>query len=650
MKKIEAIKSVELTISSPPSTAFEGRSFANIGQYEQIYGRAHIQFDPNAAALAQITDIGAIAPQHAVVETDFFILRPSDHTKSNRRLFVELNNRGFMRCLQVLNDESGNPTPDQLGGNGFLLNQGYTILVLGWDANVQLSASNDPMQAPLRFGLKVPQINAISGPALEEFAIDMPTQHCSLTYPAATTETDQAELTIRKHVNDSPEVIMSDDWHYLNPSQIQLKSGQFTANRIYELRYQAQGTKVSGLGYLAVNALVGYLRYENDDNNPLANAIDYVYSFAVSQPARFMHDFIHLGFNRYDGLQQGANKQTKNIVFDGILNYLAGASSGFFNYRFAQTTRTHRQRIGRNTPEIHFPFAYHDLVDPFSQQQGGRLNPNETTQSQLKIIEINSANEYWVKVGSLLHTDCESKQDLAQLDNVRTYLLSSFPHAAANPFIDNPYTDQAFNPLRANPTLRAYLVILDQWVSQAKLPPDNALPRIDNQTLVSPESQTEVGFPSIPNVRFNGAHHEGDLLDFGPEFKSGILLELPPTKTRPYRPLVPKTDSDGNDIAGIRTLDLLVPLGTFTGWSLRKGLDDCGDAFGQFIPFAQTKAQRLQNGDPRLSIEERYPNRDHYQQALRHAAEQLLVDRSLLASDVDNEISRLLRLYDRLVG
>ena len=36
-----------------------------------------------------------------------------------------------------------------------------------------------------------------------------------------------------------------------------------------------------------------------------------------------------------------------------------------------------------------------------------------------------------------------------------------------------------------------------------------------------------------------------------------------------YPSYVPKTDSDGNDIAGIRLPELTVPLATYTGWALR---------------------------------------------------------------------------------
>jgi hypothetical protein len=134
------------------------------------------------------------------------------------------------------------------------------------------------------------------------------------------------------------------------------------------------------------------------------------------------------------------------------------------------------------------------------------------------------------------------------------------------------------------------------------------------------------------------------LFDFGPLFNQGILTILPPRLLgTPYRVFVPKTDADGNDIAGIRLPDVAVPLATYTGWALRayppEGDDGC-DAFGQKIDFPQTKADRLVAGDPRLSIEERYPSHETYLSAVARAANHLYQERLLLDEDVQRYIQR----------
>ena len=86
----------------------------------------------------------------------------------------------------------------------------------------------------------------------------------------------------------------------------------------------------------------------------------------------------------------------------------------------------------------------------------------------------------------------------------------------------------------------------------------------------------------------------------------------------PYPALVPKTDADGNTLAGVRLPDIAAPVATYTGWSLRKNPPEEGcDARGMVIPFARTKAERRASGDPRLSLEERYPDHASYLRAVQ---------------------------------
>ena len=130
----------------------------------------------------------------------------------------------------------------------------------------------------------------------------------------------------------------------------------------------------------------------------------------------------------------------------------------------------------------------------------------------------------------------------------------------------------------------------------------------------------------------------GDLFDYGPSFDEGILTTLPPYLVdSPYPVFVPRTDDDGNDIAGIRLPEIAVPVATYTGWGLRAAAfagDDLCDLAGQKIDFPQTKADRLAAGDPRLSIEERYPTHKKYVREVTRAAIRLYRQRLLLDEDV----------------
>ena len=174
--------------------------------------------------------------------------------------------------------------------------------------------------------------------------------------------------------------------------------------------------------------------------------------------------------------------------------------------------------------------------------------------------------------------------DLSRTPNVRYYLLSSFQHGTGNGTTTG-ICRQFSNPLSSAPVERALIVDLDQWVSEGFPPPASQVPRISDGTLVPPLPQSEQGFPKfIPNpnptvqpitqyVAYNGVLHTGDLWDFGPQFDEGIVSIIPPLSLgTPYKIYVPKTDTDGNDIAGVRVPSVSVPIATYTGWVCGPGI------------------------------------------------------------------------------
>jgi len=113
-------------------------------------------------------------------------------------------------------------------------------------------------------------------------------------------------------------------------------------------------------------------------------------------------------------------------------------------------------------------------------------------------------------------------------------------------------------------------------------------------------------------------------------------------KGKEYPLLVPKVDKDGNETAGIRAVNLQVPLATHAGWNLRaKGFmeDELCYLNGQYIPFAKTKEEREKSGDPRLSLEERYKDQADYVQQVSRAARALVDERFLLPEDAERLIA-----------
>jgi hypothetical protein len=194
-------------------------------------------------------------------------------------------------------------------------------------------------------------------------------------------------------------------------------------------------------------------------------------------------------------------------------------------------------------------------------------------------------------------------------------------------------------------------------VNRGVAPPPSKIPTIRDGTLVRPDPSA-FGFPKIPAtsyaknfptelVEFNGIHNAMTLLDFGPEFhsqdESGSITVNPPRVVtgKDYAVLVPAVDSDGNDIAGIRSTAIQVPLGTHAGWNQRRpgfAADELCGPTGFYIPFAQTEAQRQSAGDPRPSLEKRYTNHAGYVAAVRAAARRLVGERLLLPEDAQRLI------------
>src|SRR5204863_7288699 len=61
-----------------------------------------------------------------------------DPKRSNGKLFYEIGNRGTKAALRVFQKagSSSDPTTSKEFGDGFLMNQGYSILWMGWQWDV----------------------------------------------------------------------------------------------------------------------------------------------------------------------------------------------------------------------------------------------------------------------------------------------------------------------------------------------------------------------------------------------------------------------------------------------------------------------------------------------------------------------------------
>jgi hypothetical protein len=169
-------------------------------------------------------------------------------------------------------------------------------------------------------------------------------------------------------------------------------------------------------------------------------------------------------------------------------------------------------------------------------------------------------------------------------------------------------------------------------------PPASRVPRRSQGQLVKPEEALEK-FPKIPGVNLPNTPSRLPLWNYGPDFDDrGIMSIFPPEAVpgKEYPIQVPQVDADGNDLGGVRYPDMQAPIATYIGWALRKA----GFAEGELMmtngclkAFARTKAEREKSGDPRLSIEERYPTHQAYIDVVKRAVDELVKEGFLLPED-----------------
>jgi hypothetical protein len=201
-------------------------------------------------------------------------------------------------------------------------------------------------------------------------------------------------------------------------------------------------------------------------------------------------------------------------------------------------------------------------------------------------------------------------------------------------------------------SMRALLVSMDSWIREEEKPPESRYARVEEKSLVRPE---ELGFPSLPGVGTSSRVHKAYRVDYGDKFRSeGVVTQEPPAIDGSYPLLVPAVNEDGNEKAGIRLPELAAPLATYTGWNLfnsESGPEDVLSSMqGSYIPFARDEAERKAKGDPRRSIAERYPSREHYLGLVAEAAIDLIEERYLLAEDLPRILESAARHWNFRVG
>jgi Alpha/beta hydrolase domain len=613
-----------------------GKPFGAAGPYEKLSGAIYYAVDPRNEANQIITDIGK-APTNAggkvEFSSDFYLIKPKDPSRGNGTLLYEVSNRGGKGMIGFFNRAAGSLDPQTAAefGDGFLLEQGFTLLWVGWQF--------DP---PRREGLVrvYPPIareadgRPIQGLVRSDFVPVTATTQASLAdrdhiaYAVANPGDPANVLTVRDSVEGARRPIPRDHWQFTEDGRAIRMAAGFEPGKIYEVVYTSQDPPVVGVGPAAVRDTVSRLKYGSADGLGLSQgAIRRAIAFGISQSGRFLRTFLFYGFNE---------DESHRKVFDGVMAHVAGSGRGSFNHRFAQPSRDGHPYLNFFYPTDIFPFSDAPQLDRETGVRDGLLTHGTKPQFQPRVFYTNSSYEYWGRAASLVHTTIDGREDMPLPPNSRVYLLTAGQHGVAAFPPARTIGQQVNNPLDYRWFMRTLLVSMNRWVADGTEPPPSAYPRIADGTLVAPD---KLKFPKVPAVNVPTTPHKAYRVDYGPDFVGKGIVSLEPPKMGSAFPiLVPQVDADGNEVGGLRVPELAVPLATYTGWNLfneRSGPTAVVSSMqGSFIPFARTRTDRERTNDPRRSVEERYQSRDQYLALVSKAANDLVEKGYLMKADV----------------
>ncbi|MFQ5656039.1 MAG: alpha/beta hydrolase domain-containing protein [Candidatus Methylomirabilales bacterium] len=633
-----------------------GRSFGSVGPYEKITGKVLFAFGPTNTVNTRIVDLDKAprsAEGHVEAWANFLVLRPKNLQRRGGTALLEVSNRGRKASLPYFNGARWtlDPRRERDFGDGFLMRLGLTIIWVGWQHDVPLREGLLRLHVPVATNGDQP----IEGLVRSDWTVDRPTKTLALghrnhiPYPVSDPNHPDNVLTVRDGRLASRRTVSRNKWRFARAegggvvedrTRIYMESG-FEAGKIYELVYRSQGPKVAGLGLAAIRDMMSYAKY--DPMSPVR--VKHGIAIGISQTGRFLRHFLYQGFNTDE---QGRK------VFDGLMIHTAGAGRGSFNHRFAQPSRDAHRYSAFFFPTDLFPFTSRIQTDPETNVSDGLFAHLHKRDHLPKVFYTNTGYEYWGRAASLTHTKADGARDMELYPEERIYHLASGQHFVG-PFPPSRHSQlpgsrgYRGNPLNFLYTMRALLVRMLMWVRDGTEPPPSAYPRIDAGTLVFISG---VKFPKLQGVMFPTVAHEAYRVNYGPRWHHGIIDRQPPELGKPFPVLVPQVDQFGNELGGVRSIELLVPLATYTPWSLRTGFptrtDELTDFFGTYIPLPKTEAARRETRDPRPTIQGLYMNKENYLRSVRRAARFLVEQGFLLQEDVPKVVALAEQHWDWL--
>jgi hypothetical protein len=638
-------------------SVLNGKSFGKAGAYEAMRGTIHFLVDPDDSANENIADLH-LAPKNnddeVAFSADFYLFWPIDASKSNGTVLMDVANRGNKLMLDFFNGatRAADPTLPEHFGDGFLLEQGFALLWVGWQFDVPDREGLVRVHVPVARNVDG---TPLSGLVRSEIIVPDRVFDYSLgdrdhkAYSVSDIYSEQNVLTVRDSPTAPRTVIPRERWKFArmengklveDRTRVYLEGG-FEPHRIYDLVYVAENPPVAGLGLAALRDAASYMKHAEGQ---LFGVQDYrferVIGFGVSQSGRLLRTLLYYGLNE---------DEEGHRAFDGIIAHVAGGGRGSFNQRFAQPSRDGHPFSKLLYPTDIYPFSDLAQKDPETGREEGILSRLlETDTATPKIFYTNSSYEYWGRAASLIHTTLDGRKDLDPPANTRIYMFAGTQHGVG-PWPPRPTgTLHAANNHDYIAPLRALLLAMDRWLRDGTEPPPSQYPRLKGNQLVPP---TKLRWPKIPGAPLLTGIQKAYRVDYGPRFvKDGIVDEEPPKVGKVFPTFVSQVDADGNEVAGIRLPEVAVPLATYTGWNPFDGKsgpsNQIASMVGSFIPFPRTKEEARASGDPRKPIDARYKDRDDFLRRVDQSIENLVREGYLLQSDAGTVRNRMATVWD----
>ncbi len=662
---------VEVEVESREDV-LEGRPFGDAGAYEKITGRIRFAFDPANPFNSAIVDLDR-APRNAQGRVDawanFMVLQPKDPSLRRGVAWVEVSNRGGKASLSYFNNSrtgTRDPVTVEDFGSGLLMRQGLTVIWVGWQWDMIEAEGVLRLEAPVVTG---DDGLPVTGLVRSDWTVDEATDVLSLVhrpgqmpYPVADPDAPENELTVRDGRDEHRRTVARELWRFVpepvaeaepgdtapgadDPPLTHIRlDGGFEAGRIYELVYLGQDPRVVGLGLAAVRDVISYAKYDPEALFPVERGV----AFGVSQTGRFLRHFLYQGFNV---------DEEGRTAYDGMLIHTAGAGRGSFNHRFGQPSRDAHRYSAFFYPTDRFPFTSRPQTDPVTGVEAGLLDGTDPAHRPLTFY-TNTGYEYWGRAGALIHHSVDGTADVDPLPTERIYHLTSGQHTGGGMLAWDGATAERMsggayrgNPLDYLVNLTALAVALVEWVADGVEPPPNRYPTLAAETMVAHD---DLRYPHIPGLVTSRVIHTAYRADYGDGWPEGIIEVQPPRIGSVFPSFVSDVDELGNEVAGIRPVEVRVPLGTYLPWNLREGYpggtDEMVGSIGTFVPLPATENVKMITADPRPSLEALYGSRNAFLGQVQRAAEEMVTERLLLEEDVERVVQRARIMWNWIMG